>query len=55
MEFPQWVVDRVVETGLFVASGEYAHGCLTRASSGLVVGVAAGGGAALPTFLAEGR
>lgn len=59
--YPTWsdggleITDRVVDTGLFVAGGSYAHGCLTRVSTGPVVAVATAGACAVPTFLVEPR
>lgn len=59
--FPVWadgrltVADHAVDTGLFVAGGAYAHGCLTRVSTGPVVGVTGAGAGAVPTFVVEPR
>ena len=59
--FPTWsdgvlyVTKRLVDTGLFVAGGAYAHGCLTRVSTDPVVAVSAAGAGAVPTFLVEPR
>jgi hypothetical protein len=59
--YPSWVdgrvelYDRMYDTAPFVSNGEYMEGLLTRLSTADLLNVTAGGGSAVPTFIAEPR
>ncbi|OWK44388.1 hypothetical protein [Fimbriiglobus ruber] len=59
--YPVWrdggvtIEDRMLDTNPYVAFNTYAHGCLTRLSTGELINVSAGGGSTVPTFLIEER